>query len=373
MIKHDWSAGFRQPSKRRFLAALAHVEIGEISYYEGNVAPEIASIVLGKPLGPNDLNLVLPPDDAVELARRLGMDMVTRNEGWVFGRQMQYDSDGRRVFLHGLVHTRADLRSLRPPSLDAIKRRFDEMVPVLQDSGMGINYGLDTTQALVIRAMGYDHYFTRIYDDPAFLHEFNLRVDEWVLASTQFVVEQCPVDTVTLALNLCDKNGPMYSPPHIDEFCFGPLREQLAVIRGRGVPCILHTDGDNTRLMKSYVDMGIDALHPVEPCPGFDIYEIKSQYGEHICLLGNINLAGPLAFGTPEQVVAETQEHIRRLAPGGGYACGSSHDVNHKVPSDNLHAMIRTVCETRWTPPMSQRTQLPASSTPWRDRQQEGP
>ena len=99
----NWSAGFRTPNKNRFLAALRHNEIGQVSYYESNVAPEIISTVLGKTVGPNDLNLVLPPADVVELARRMGMDMVTLNEGWVFGRRAHYDERGRRVFLEGLI------------------------------------------------------------------------------------------------------------------------------------------------------------------------------------------------------------------------------------------------------------------------------
>ena len=350
----DWSKGFREPDKERFLAALRREEIGEVSYYESNVAPEIIGAVLGKQFGPNDINHVLPPQDVVELARRMGMDMVTLNEGWVFGRRVHYDEAGRRIFLEGLIHTRDDLKQLQHPSLDTIKSRFDEMLPALEGTGLGINYMLDTTEALVIRALGYDKYFLGIYDDPAFLHEFDSRVDEWVLSSTEFVVEQCPVDVVELSANLCDKNGPMFNPRHIDEFCFEPLRRQLALIHSQGIPCILHTDGDNSRLMESFIAMGIDALHPVEPCPRFDIYELKERHGDRICLMGNIDLASVLVFGTPEKVAADTAEHVRRLAPGSGYICGSSHDINYNVPLDNLHAMIETVSETRWTPPLQQ-------------------
>ena len=348
----DWSRGFGEPKKERFLAALRHQEVGEISYYESNVAPQVISVVLGKEVGPNDLNLVLPPQDAVELARRMGMDVVTLHEGWVFGRRVHYDEAGRRIFLEGLIHTREDLRGLEHPSLETIEQRFDEILPAVEGTGLGIVYMLDTTEALVIRALGYDKYFLNIYDDPQFLHEFNNRVDEWVLSSTEFVVNRCPVDAVTLGLNLCDKNGPMLNPRHIDEFCFEPLRRQLALLRERGIPCILHTDGDNSRLMERFVEMGIDALHPVEPCPKFDIYELKERYGNHICFMGNINLAGALVFGTPQEVARDTWEHVRRLAPGGGYICGSSHDINYKVPIENLCAMIKTVSEAKWTPPL---------------------
>ena len=125
MSGFDWSKGFRAPDKNRFLAALRREEIGEVSYHESGVEPEIISAVLSKQFGPNDTNLVLSPFDLVELARRMGMDMVCLNEGWVFGRRVHCDAAGRRIFLEGLIHTRDDVKQLRHPSLDGIKRRFD--------------------------------------------------------------------------------------------------------------------------------------------------------------------------------------------------------------------------------------------------------
>ena len=160
------------------------------------------------------------------------------------------------------------------------------------------------------------------------------------------------MDVVELSATLCDKNGPMFSPKHIDEFCFEPMRRQLALIHDTGIPCNLHTDGDNSLFMDSFVTLGIGALHPVEPCPDFDIYDLKAGYGDRICLMGNIDLAGVLVFGTPEEVAADTIEHILRLAPGGGYVCGSSHDINYDVPLENLYAMTKTVSECNWTPPL---------------------
>ena len=352
MSEFDWSKGFRAPDKNRFLAALRREEIGEVSFHESGVEPEIVSAILSKSFGPNNTNLALPPQDLVELAWRMGMDMVCLNEGWVFGRRVHFDESGRRIFLEGLIHTRDDVKQLRYPSLERIERRFDVVLPALEGTGLGINFMLDTTPALVIRALGYDKFFLNIYDDPAFIHEFNSRVDEWVLSSTEFVLEQCPVDVVELSANLCDKNGPMFSPKHIDEFCFEPMRRQLALIRDKGIPCILHTDGDNSLLMDSFADMGIDALHPVEPCPRFDIFDLKAGYGDRVCLMGNIDLAGVLVSGSPEDVAADTDEHIQRLAPGGGYVCGSSHDIGSNVPLANLDTMIKTVSEFQWTPPL---------------------
>ena len=41
--------------------------------------------------------------------------------------------------------------------------------------------------------------------------------------------------------------------------------------------------------------------------------EAVRLYGDKLCLVGNIDVAGPLAFGTTEEVTAEVKEHVTRL------------------------------------------------------------
>jgi len=71
-----------------------------------------------------------------------------------------------------------------------------------------------------------------------------------------------------------------------------------------------------------------------------DIVEVKRQYGKHLCLIGNIDLGGALVRGTPEDVEAEVRQHIRDLAPGGGYMVGSSNSITSYVPLENYRAII---------------------------------
>ena len=53
----------------------------------------------------------------------------------------------------------------------------------------------------------------------------------------------------------------------------------------------------------------------------------------------NIDLTGVLVNGTPEDVRRDVEEHIRRLAAGGGYICASSHNITEDVPLDNFYAL----------------------------------
>jgi uroporphyrinogen decarboxylase len=95
--------------------------------------------------------------------------------------------------------------------------------------------------------------------------------------------------------------------------------------------------------MERWLQLGFAGLHPMEPCPGFDIYEAKRRWGDRIALFGNIDLAGVLTQGTSEEVAQDTRTHIERLSVGGGYVCGSSHHIGEDVPIANLQAMSEAI------------------------------
>ena len=70
------------------------------------------------------------------------------------------------------------------------------------------------------------------------------------------------------------------------------------------------------------------------------INALKEQYKGQITFMGNMDIAGVLAFGTPSEVVADTEEHIERLSMDGRYICASSHSITDDVPPENYLAVI---------------------------------
>ena len=88
--------------------------------------------------------------------------------------------------------------------------------------------------------------------------------------------------------------------------------------------------------------MGIKCINPIEPY-GMDIYEVKRKWGKKISLMGNMDIAGALGFGTPKDVVTDTKEHLKKLMPGGRYIAASSHSITKNILPENFMAMIETV------------------------------
>jgi len=115
----------------------------------------------------------------------------------------------------------------------------------------------------------------------------------------------------------------------------------------KDLPLIFHSDGNLMEIIEELIQIGIDALNPIEP-QAMNIVELKQKYGEQLCLTGNIDMDYPLSRGSPSEVRRQVQERLKQLAPGGGYCLGSSNSIAHYVPLENFKALITTVLEEGW-------------------------
>ena len=71
---------------------------------------------------------------------------------------------------------------------------------------------------------------------------------------------------------------------------------------------------------------------------------LKRKYGEKITFWGGgIDTQHTLPFGTPEEVRSEVRERIRIFAPGGGYVFNTIHNVQPRIPVENVLAMYRAL------------------------------
>lgn len=332
----------RSPDKRRYLNAIRHLEAEEIPFQEDEMEASVAGRILGRTV-PMVRSFELPVNDLVELNIRCGNDMVYLSNVWELGRHNVFDSAGRKHYMDGTIKTRSDLARIEYPELDRIRQRIEEVLDGIEDTGLGLKYTANQSPSIVTTAVGYQDYYIALIDDPGFIHEFQKRVDDFCLRELELALSY-PIDLVQVGAVICSGSGPMFSRAMIEEFEFPSLRQRVEMIKRKKLPVSLHVDGDVTSLIPDYIAMGIDVLNPIEPCGGRqDIYRLKEQVGDRLALHGNIDLSGVLANGSPAEVRADVEEHLRRLAVGGGYICASSHNITEAVPLANFFAMRDTV------------------------------
>lgn len=110
---------------------------------------------------------------------------------------------------------------------------------------------------------------------------------------------------------------------------------------------LLHTDGAVAPFIPDFIEMGVDAVNPVQvSAAGMDIQELKREYGRDIAFWGaGCDSQTVLPFGTPAQVADEVRRTIDILAPGGGFIFAPIHNVQAGVPAENTAAMFQTAQE----------------------------
>ena len=93
--------------------------------------------------------------------------------------------------------------------------------------------------------------------------------------------------------------------------------------------------------MDDLVELGVQGLNPVQPeC--MDLKWLKENYGDSITFYGGISTQRTLPYGTPGDVIKETNEVVELMSRQGGFITAPSQDIQGDVPYENLIALIET-------------------------------
>lgn len=206
--------------------------------------------------------------------------------------------------------------------------------------GMKIISGVGGVFTRVWRIMGFETFCFALVDQPDLVETIFRRVGETQLAVFERIVEMDGIGAMWVGDDLAYTTGTMIPPDALRRYVFPYYKAMGDICRRKGLPYIIHTDGNLWQILPDLVACGFNAIHPVEP-KAMDSREVKAAYGKQLCLLGNIEIGETLTLGKPADVEAEVKQRIRTLARGGGYAVGSSNTVAHYVPLQNFKAMVR--------------------------------
>lgn len=114
---------------------------------------------------------------------------------------------------------------------------------------------------------------------------------------------------------------PPYLPPSLfARFVVPYVREMLELIHQYGCYARVHSHGHVRHILDMLVEIGVDAIDPVEPPPDGDITmaEVKQRYGDNLVLFGNMELKY-LETETPAEIDARVQTMMHEAKAGGGY------------------------------------------------------
>jgi uroporphyrinogen decarboxylase len=106
---------------------------------------------------------------------------------------------------------------------------------------------------------------------------------------------------------------------------------------------LYHTCGSVYHYMRDFVEMGIDAINPVQVSARYmEPDRLKREFGDRIAFWGGIDSQRLLPHGSAGEVAAEVRRMFQIMGRGGGYVLAAVHNIQPDVPPENVVAMFET-------------------------------
>ncbi|MBC7186544.1 MAG: nucleoside 2-deoxyribosyltransferase [Calditrichaeota bacterium] len=241
----------------------------------------------------------------------------------------------------GVITTMEEFERYRWPRPEEIDYRNFEIVQELLPDGMKIIGQYGDIFTMVWERMGFETFSYALVENPELVARLFDTIGGIVYGMFATMADIPNVGALFYSDDIAFYSGLLCSPGVLRTYLFPWMRKIADLCRQRQMPFIYHTDGRLWEVMDDLIELGVNALQPIEP-KAMDIREVKARYGHRLCLVGNVDV-DLLARGTPDEVRKVTRELIRDVGPGGGYCVGSGNTVPNYVPVENFAAMVETV------------------------------
>lgn len=282
-----------------------------------------------------------PEPDGDDLILRRGDALIARMpaSGFYFDRFEKYP---------GATHP--DLSTWRAPRLSeadlAHLARQSERLYAETDKAVIVALGPPYELFNGIGQGGFEDWMITFASEPEYVAQlYRELVDAWIenlIALHRAVGERVQV------LQIADDFGTQ-AAPFLSEAMF---REQLLPAYKRGLDWVhnntpwkvlLHSDGAIRPLIPAIIEMGVDALNPIQTaCPGMNLTSLRVEFGDRLVFWGAAcDAQHTLAQATPEQVRTEVRANLDALAPlSGGSVIAPVHNIQADVPPANIVALF---------------------------------
>ncbi|MBI5305679.1 MAG: hypothetical protein HY868_26355 [Chloroflexi bacterium] len=191
---------------------------------------------------------------------------------------------------------------------------------------------------------GFDLWLMDLVSDPRFAAALMDRVlDVWLCeAEAMMRAVGDDADIVIYADDIALQNATMVSPRVYQSLLRPRLKRVFDALKASELKVLYHTCGSVVSLIGDFVDLGVDALNPVQvSARGMnDTAALKKQWGDQITFWGAIDTQHVLPRGTPDDVRREVFRRLDDLTRDGGYVLAAVHDIQAEVPPQNIGAMF---------------------------------
>ena len=218
---------------------------------------------------------------------------------------------------------------------DALKRDY----PKWREQGLWIDgimwYGFDVTHSW---AVGTERVLMALALDPEWIVDmFNHELDMSIAHMEMILDAGYALDGTYCYDDLGYKQNQFMSLNMFRELLKPVHARAIAWAHSKGLKAELHSCGDIRPLVPEFIEVGLDALNPLEVKAGMDTLELKEKYGRDLALHGGINA---VKWTDLDAFEAEMREKLPVLKKNGGYIFGTDHSVPNTVSLEAFRDVV---------------------------------
>lgn len=148
------------------------------------------------------------------------------------------------------------------------------------------------------------------------------------------------VDFVWLGEDLGTQRTPMISM-ELYRRQLRPIHSQFVdLATSHGLPVLVHTCGSSSWVYEDFLEMGVRGVDTLQPeAANMSPEYLVSHFGGRLNFRGCISTAGPLAYGSVQDVDEECRRVLDVMMPYRGYHFAPTHAIQDNTPTENVIAM----------------------------------
>lgn len=205
-------------------------------------------------------------------------------------------------------------------------------------------------QALWTR--GYEQFLTDLHWDKKFADKLLGKITDLDIALWEAQLDAIGdiVDVVCQGEDMGMQSGLFVKPDMYRQMIKPHHKRLFGFIKSRtSAKLFVHSCGSVYSIIPDYIEMGVDALNPVQTASkDMELPRLKQEFGRDITFWGG-------AFETqhfiPDHTPAEIRDHVRRnmeiLMPGGGFVFAGTHNITPETDPAKGYAVYQAAKEFR--------------------------
>ncbi len=186
---------------------------------------------------------------------------------------------------------------------------------------------------------GLDVFMMDMALDPDFSEELLERITEIQLTLIRRYID-LGVDGGYFGDDYGAQKNMLFSPKMWRQLIKPRLARLFEPFREKGLPILMHSDGQIQEILPDLVEIGLTTLNPVQP-EVLDHQWLHDNFNGQLAFYGGVSTQTVLPYGSPDEVREAVSRCRNTLAPDGtGLLIAPSHRMMADIPMANVEAML---------------------------------